>query len=173
MYRESTAEFANIRSGLFRFGFPADTVYISPLESQDVGGGSWNRLSQERMTDMPKILIVEDNELNIDMLSRRLKKREFDVVVAEDGQQACEQAKSESPDLILMDMHLPVMDGWEATRQIKADEQTCGIPIIALTADAMPGDREKAIDAGCDDYETKPIAFKQLLTKMEKLLTGG
>ncbi|MBT4866522.1 MAG: response regulator [Planctomycetaceae bacterium] len=121
---------------------------------------------------MPKILIVEDNELNIDMLSRRLKKREFEVVIAEDGRQACELAKSESPDLILMDMHLPVMDGWEATRQIKSDEQTGGIPIIALTADAMPGDREKAIDAGCDDYETKPIAFKQLLTKMEQLLSG-
>ena len=122
------------------------------------------------MSDMPKILIVEDNELNIDMLSRRLKKREFDVVIAVDGVQACEQAKAESPDLILMDMHLPVMDGWEATRQIKADEQTGGIPIIALTADAMPGDREKAIEAGCDDYETKPIAFKQLLAKIEKLL---
>ena len=89
------------------------------------------------MSDMPKILIVEDNELNIDMLSRRLKKREFDVVIAVDGVQACEQAKAESPDLILMDMHLPVMDCWEATRQIKADEQTGGIPIIALPADAI------------------------------------
>lgn len=121
---------------------------------------------------MPKILIVEDNELNIDMLSRRLKKKGFDVIIAVDGSEACEKAKSESPDLILMDMHIPVLDGWEATRQIKADEQTKGIPIIALTADAMPGDREKAIEAGCDDYETKPIAFRQLLSKMEKLLSG-
>lgn len=121
---------------------------------------------------MAKILIVEDNELNIDMLSRRLTKKEFHVVIAVDGSQACEKASAEMPDLILMDMHLPVMDGWQATQKIKSDEATKHIPIIALTADAMPGDREKALEAGCDDYETKPIAFKQLLGKMEALLAG-
>lgn len=119
---------------------------------------------------MAKILIVEDNELNVDMLSRRLKKADYEVVIAENGEVACAKADSECPDLILMDMHLPVMDGWEATRQIKANEKLNAIPIIALTADAMQGDREKAINAGCDDYEMKPINFKQLLSKMESLL---
>ena len=119
-----------------------------------------------------RILLVEDNEANRDMLSRRLLRRGYEILIAVDGREGIEMAAKEHPDLILMDMHLPVMDGWEATRQIKSDEQTGGIPIIALTADAMPGDREKAIDAGCDDYETKPIAFKQLLTKMEQLLSG-
>ena len=119
---------------------------------------------------MAKILIVEDNELNVDMLSRRLKKADYEVVTAENGQIACTKAEEDSPDLILMDMHLPVMDGWEATRQIKARPELNTIPIIALTADAMPGDREKAIDAGCDDYEMKPIDFKQLLSNMETLL---
>ncbi|MCH7989255.1 MAG: response regulator [Planctomycetes bacterium] len=121
---------------------------------------------------MAKILVVEDNELNIDMLERRLKKRGYEVVVAVDGADACEKAQSELPDLILMDMHLPVIDGWEATRRIKADTQTSAIPIIALTADAMSGDREKALQAGCDEYETKPLDFQQLLSKMESLLTG-
>ena len=121
---------------------------------------------------MAKILVVEDNELNIDMLERRLKKRGYEVVVAVDGADACEKAQSELPDLILMDMHLPVIDGWEATRRIKADTQTSAIPIIALTADAMSGDREKALEAGCDEYETKPLDFQQLLSKMESLLTG-
>ena len=121
---------------------------------------------------MAKILVVEDNELNIDMLERRLKKRGYEVVVAVNGADACEQAQSELPDLILMDMHLPVIDGWEATRLIKADAKTSAIPVIALTADAMSGDREKALEAGCDEYETKPLDFEQLLAKMETLLTG-
>ena len=122
---------------------------------------------------MAKILVVEDNELNIDMLVRRLKKRGYEVVVAVDGSDACEKAQSELPDLILMDMHLPVIDGWEATRLIKADAKTSAIPVIALTADAMSGDKEKALEAGCDEYETKPLDFEQLLVKMETLLTGG
>ena len=121
---------------------------------------------------MAKILVVEDNELNIDMLERRLKKRGYEVVVAVNGADACEKAQSELPDLILMDMHLPVIDGWEATRLIKADAKTSAIPVIALTADAMSGDREKALEAGCDEYETKPLDFEQLLAKMETLLTG-
>ena len=122
---------------------------------------------------MAKILIVEDNELNIDLLSRRLKRSDYEVVVAINGAEACEMARSEMPDLILMDMQLPVMDGWEATRVIKADEQTRGIPVIALTADAMPGDREKAIEAGCNEYESKPIDFRKLLDKMEQFLPGA
>ena len=122
---------------------------------------------------MAKILIVEDNALNIDLLSRRLKRSDYEVVVAINGAEACEMARSEMPDLILMDMQLPVMDGWEATRVIKADEQTRGIPVIALTADAMPGDREKAIEAGCNEYESKPIDFRKLLDKMEQFLPGA
>ena len=119
---------------------------------------------------MPKILLVEDNEYNRDMLSRRLHKKGYQVLVAVDGAQACTMAQTDHPDLILMDMHLPVLDGWEATRQLKAAAQTQDIPIIALTADAMAGDREKAEGAGCDDYETKPIDFPRLLEKMEGLL---
>jgi CheY-like chemotaxis protein len=121
---------------------------------------------------MAKILVVEDNELNIDMLERRLKKRGYEVVVAVNGADACEKAQSELPDLILMDLSLPVIDGWEATRLIKADTKTSSIPVIALTASAMSGDREKALEAGCDEYETKPLDFQQLLAKMETLLTG-
>jgi two-component system, cell cycle response regulator DivK len=128
---------------------------------------------EERLPDMLKILVVEDNEMNIDMLTRRLKKKGFEVVVATDGSQAVVSAARERPHLILMDMHLPVMDGWEATRHIKSSETTSRIPIVALTADAMPGDREKAIEAGCDDYETKPIDFQRLLAKMEALLAGA
>lgn len=119
---------------------------------------------------MVKILLVEDNEVNRDMLLRRLKKRGFEVLVAEDGNEACNQAAAQVPDLILMDMHLPVVDGWEATRKIKADPKTRSIPVIALTADAMSGDREKALQAGCDDYETKPVDLQQLLAKMQALL---
>ena len=122
---------------------------------------------------MAKILLVEDNEMNWDMLSRRLQRRGFDVVVATDGQKAIELASSEAPDLILMDMGLPVMDGWEATRQIKQMEQSQSIPIIALTSHAMQGDREKAISAGCDDYDVKPIDFPRLLGKIENLLRPG
>jgi two-component system, cell cycle response regulator DivK len=119
---------------------------------------------------MPKILLVEDNEMNRDMLSRRLARREYEVLVAVDGKEGVVMAGSEAPDLILMDMSLPVMDGWEATRQLKASPETKAIPIIALTAHAMSGDREKAMEAGCDDYDTKPIEFPRLLAKMEALL---
>jgi two-component system, cell cycle response regulator DivK len=122
---------------------------------------------------MVKVLLVEDNELNLDMLSRRLQKRGYEVVVATDGAQACKKAAGESPDLILMDIGLPDFDGFEATRRIRADQATAGIPIIALTAQAMDGDREKALSAGCDEHETKPVNLKQLLSKMESLLTGG
>ena len=119
---------------------------------------------------MPKILLVEDQEMNRDMLSRRLKKRGYEVAIAVDGAEGVEKARSESPELILMDMSLPVMDGWEATRTLKADDATRGIPVIALTAHAMASDREKALDAGCDAYETKPVELKRLLETMEKLL---
>ena len=120
---------------------------------------------------MPRILLVEDNEMNRDMLSRRLKRRGYEVVIAVDGATGVAMAKSEAPDLILMDMSLPVMDGWEATRKIKADSQTSSIPTIALTAHAMSGDREKALNAGCDDYDTKPIELSRLLKKIEALLS--
>jgi len=119
---------------------------------------------------MTKILLVEDNELNRDMLSRRLIRREYEVVIAVDGQQGVDMAASEAPDLILMDMSLPVIDGWEATRIIKANEATRHIPLIALTAHAMAGDREKALEAGCDDYDTKPIDFPRLTGKIQALL---
>jgi len=119
---------------------------------------------------MSKVLLVEDNEMNRDMLSRRLERKGFDVVYAQDGSIAVDLASSEQPALILMDMSLPVMDGWEATRRIKADPETKNIPIIALTAHAMAGDREKAMDAGCEDYDTKPVDFPRLLGKIELLL---
>jgi CheY-like chemotaxis protein len=122
---------------------------------------------------MPKILLVEDNEMNRDMLSRRLERRGFQVVIAVDGQQGVDLARSETPDLILMDMSLPVLDGWEATRQLKKAAETRGIPIIALTAHAMAGDREKALEAGCDDYDTKPIELPRLLGKIDALLANG
>ena len=115
---------------------------------------------------MSKILLVEDNEMNRDMLSRRLMRKGYEVVMALDGQQAVELAASEKPDLILMDMSLPVLDGWEATRRIKAAAATRAIPVIALTAHAMSGDREKALEAGCDDYDTKPIELPRLLDKI-------
>jgi two-component system, cell cycle response regulator DivK len=120
-----------------------------------------------REEEMPKILLVEDNEMNRDMLSRRLQRRGYEIVMAVDGAQGVEMAKAEMPDLILMDMSLPVLDGWEATRQIKADGGTSAIPVIALTAHAMAGDREKAMEAGCDDYDTKPIELPRLLEKIE------
>ena len=119
---------------------------------------------------MAKILLVEDNELNRDMLSRRLKRKGYEVLIALDGVEGVAMARSETPDLILMDMSLPVLDGWEATRQLKAAPETQTIPIIALTAHAMAGDREQALAAGCDDYDTKPIEFKRLLVKMEAFL---
>jgi two-component system cell cycle response regulator DivK len=119
---------------------------------------------------MAKILIVEDNEMNRDMLSRRLVRRGYAVVIAVDGEQGLSAAQEESPDLILMDMSLPVMDGWEATRRLKGDAATCAIPVIGLTAHAMTGDRDMALAAGCDDYDTKPIDLPRLIEKIEALL---
>jgi CheY-like chemotaxis protein len=119
---------------------------------------------------MAKVLLVEDQEDNRDMLSRRLKKRGYEVTIAVDGAEGVEKARSEAPDLILMDMSLPVMDGWEATRILKAEDGTRSIPVVALTAHAMSTDREKAFGAGCDAYETKPIELPRLLETMEKLL---
>jgi two-component system cell cycle response regulator DivK len=122
---------------------------------------------------MPKILLVEDNEMNRDMLSRRLQRKGFQVVLALDGQTGVEMSQTQAPDLILMDMSLPVLDGWEATRRLKADTATRHIPVIALTAHAMSSDREKALEAGCDDYDTKPVELPRLLAKIEALLSGG
>ena len=122
---------------------------------------------------MLTILVVEDNEMNRDMLSRRLRRKGFEVILAVDGAEGVAKAQSESPDLILMDMSLPVMDGWEATRQIKASDASASIPIIALTAHAMAGDREKAMRAGCDDYDTKPVQLTRLLSKIESALAGA
>lgn len=119
---------------------------------------------------MAKILIVEDNEMNRDMLSRRLERRGYTTFIAVDGAAGVEKARTDAPDLILMDMSLPVIDGWEASRQIKADPATASIPIIALTAHAMTSDRDKAIQAGCDDYDTKPVELPRLLGKIEALL---
>jgi CheY-like chemotaxis protein len=121
---------------------------------------------------MARILLVEDQEMNRDMLARRLKKRGYEVSIAVDGAEGVERARSESPDLILMDLSLPIMDGWEATRTLKADEATQAIPVIALTAHAMSTDREKALEAGCDAYETKPVELPRLLETMEKLLAS-
>ncbi len=120
---------------------------------------------------MAKILLVEDNEMNRDMLSRRLLKKGFEVVMALDGEQALEMARTEAPDLILMDISLPGLDGWEATRRLKARPETQAIPIIALTAHAMAGDREKCLEAGCNDYDTKPVEFPRLLEKIKGFLT--
>ena len=119
---------------------------------------------------MARILLVEDNELNRDMLSRRLVRGGYEVIVAEDGQRGVAMAQSGKPDLILMDMSLPVLDGWEATRRIKTDAELKGIPVIGLTAHAMATDREKALEAGCDDYDTKPVDLARLLQKIEALL---
>lgn len=120
-----------------------------------------------------KILLVEDNEMNRDMLSRRLERRGYEVLIAGDGQQAVDMALSEVPDLILMDMGLPVMDGWEATRRLKADAYTAAVPIIALTAHAMADDRVRALQAGCDDFDTKPIDLERLLGKVAALVRQG
>lgn len=122
---------------------------------------------------MPKVLLVEDNEMNRDMLSRRLGRKGYQVITAVDGAQGVMMAQSEAPDLILMDMSLPVLDGWEATRRLKAAPETRSIPIIAITAHAMSGDREKAIEAGCDDYDTKPVELPRLLAKIDALLQRG
>jgi len=146
----------------------------SAARDGEVGGK--RRLIQDvrrRAAKMQKILLVEDNEANRDMLSRRLVRKGYAVVMALDGHQAVEMANSERPDLILMDMSLPELDGWEATRQIKATAETSMIPVIALTAHAMSGDREKALEAGCDDYDTKPIDLPRLLEKMTAALGRG
>jgi CheY-like chemotaxis protein len=120
---------------------------------------------------MPKILLIEDNEMNRDMLSRRLQRKGYEVVLAVDGQSGVAMTQNQTPDLVLMDMSLPVLDGWEATRRLKADAATQYIPIIALTAHAMSSDRDKALEAGCDDYDTKPIELSRLLGKIEALLS--
>src|SRR6516165_11715182 len=123
--------------------------------------------------NMPRILLVEDNELNIDMLSRRLKKRQFDVILAMSGMEALEKAHAEKPDVILMDIELPDLDGWEASRRLKADPATMHIPIIAVTAHAMADHEVKSREAGCDDYESKPIEFERLIAKIQHLLQRG
>jgi CheY-like chemotaxis protein len=122
---------------------------------------------------MARILLVEDNEMNRDMLSRRLERKGYEVLVAVDGAEGVSRAQADAPDLILMDMSLPVLDGWEATRRLKAGPATQAIPVIALTAHAMSGDREKALQAGCDDYDTKPIELPRLLSKIEALIGKG
>ena len=122
---------------------------------------------------MPRLLYVEDNEMNRDMLSRRLQRRGFEVLIASDGEQGVAIAAVERPDLILMDMSLPVLDGWEATRRLKAAPETARIPVIGLTAHAMATDRAKCIEAGCDEYDTKPVEFERLLAKVERLLAGA
>jgi two-component system, cell cycle response regulator DivK len=122
---------------------------------------------------MPKILYVEDNEDNVYMLKRRLERAGFEVLVAPDGEQGLAVAHGQRPDLILMDLSLPVMDGWEATRRLKGSEETRSIPVIALSAHAMPGDREKALEAGCDEYDAKPVKLPSLLAKIRALLPGG
>ena len=119
---------------------------------------------------MPKILLVEDNEMNRDMLSRRLERKGYEVIIAVDGEEGLARARAEQPHLILMDMSLPVKDGWAATREIKEDIVLRGIPVIALTAHAMAGDKDKAMEAGCDDYDTKPVEFARLLGKIEALI---
>ena len=122
---------------------------------------------------MPKILLVEDNEMNLDMLSRRLRRKQFEVVVAMDGQEGIDKVHEDRPDLILMDMSLPGLDGWEATRRLKADPATRDIPVLALTAHAMSEDRQKALAAGCDEYDTKPVEFPRLLRKIAELLRAA
>ena len=122
---------------------------------------------------MTRILLVEDNEMNLDMLGRRLRRKGFEVKVATDGQQGIDLCAELLPDLVLMDMSLPVIDGWEATRRIKADERLARIPVIALTAHAMIGDKERALAAGCDDYDTKPVEFARLIEKIEALVSAS
>ena len=124
----------------------------------------------KRVPPVAKILLVEDNEMNRDMLSRRLQRKGYEVLMAEDGRQGVDLARNETPDIILLDMSLPVVDGWQAAREIRAQAETRRIPIIALTAHAMSGDREKALEAGCDDYDTKPVDLPRLLGKIDALL---
>jgi len=120
-----------------------------------------------------RILVVEDNEMNRDMLCRRLARQGYDVLVAQDGVEGIGKAKAENPDVIIMDLSLPRIDGWEATRRLKAEEATRGIPVIALTAHAMSTDRDKALAAGCDDFDTKPVDFKRLIEKIEQALSAS
>ncbi len=122
---------------------------------------------------MKKILLVEDNEMNRDMLSRRLVRRGYEVLLATDGAQGAADAERFIPDLIIMDMSLPVLDGWQSTRRIRQQQSTASIPVLALTAHAMAGERERALEAGCDDYDTKPVDFTRLIGKIETLLNGG
>jgi CheY-like chemotaxis protein len=122
---------------------------------------------------MPRLLIVDDNEQNRDLLSRRLQRRGFDVLLANDGQAGVEMARAEKPDLILMDMNMPQLDGWEATRQIKAEPDVAAVPVIGLTAHALEGDRERALEAGCADYHAKPVDFPKLMAQIEALLHRG
>lgn len=122
---------------------------------------------------MPRLLLIEDNAMNRDMLSRRLARKGYEVTVAADGEQGLRSAAEDPPDLVLMDMALPVVDGWEATRRLKADRATAKIPVIGLTAHAMEGDREKAMEAGCDDYDTKPVEIERLLEKIEALIKSN
>ena len=119
---------------------------------------------------MPKVLVVEDNEMNRDMLTRRLQRRGYEVIISVDGEDGVAKARSDSPDIILMDMDLPVLDGWAATRKLKSSPETRSIPVLALTAHAMAGDRERALEVGCDDYDTKPVEFSRLTEKIETLL---
>jgi len=128
----------------------------------------FKKMTEEQLHN--KILLVEDNEMNRDMLTRRLKRKGYDVIFAIDGQQGVDLARSEAPDLILMDMSLPVKDGWTATRELKADKATCKIPILGLSAHAMKGDLDKAFEAGCNDYDTKPVNMERLLEKMSALI---
>ena len=132
---------------------------------------SWGHGHRKTAVAMVRVLLVEDNEMNRDMLSRRLTRKGFEVVVALDGAEAVQAAAADLPALILMDMSLPVMDGWEATRRIKADATTAAIPVIGLTAHAMEGDREKCLASGCDDYDTKPVDLPRLLDKMQAQLS--
>jgi two-component system cell cycle response regulator DivK len=122
------------------------------------------------VVEMFKLLLIEDNEMNRDMLSRRLQRKGYEVIIAVDGVEGLEMALNESPDLILMDMSLPRLDGWEATQRLKSIPETSSIPVLALTAHAVSGDREKALDIGCDDYDTKPVEFQRLLEKIQNLL---
>ncbi len=122
---------------------------------------------------MPKILVVEDNEMNLDMLSRRLTRRGYEIIVAQDGMTGVKRAAGDQPDLILMDMSLPILDGWEATRRLKSNANTKEIPIIALTAHAISGDREKCLAVGCDEYESKPVKFPDLIAKIEQFIGPG
>jgi CheY-like chemotaxis protein len=122
---------------------------------------------------MAKILLVEDNEMNRDMLSRRLERRGYEVIVAVDGEEGVARAKADAPDVVLMDLSLPGIDGWEATRRLKVADETRSIPVLALTAHAMAGDREKALEVGCDDFDTKPVDLPRLIDKIEALLGAG